>query len=504
MPEALVTTLARQGIAEPFPIQAATLSDALAGRDLCGKAPTGSGKTLAFGLPLLAGLAAGDRWSDPRKPQALILLPTRELASQVSAVLAPLATAVGARIATVYGGVGYHPQRQALRKGVDLLVACPGRLEDLIAQGDVELTQVRWVVLDEADRMADMGFLPAVRRLLDQVGPRRQVLLFSATLDGDVDVLVKRYLSDPARHEVAGTEQSTGEVTHLWWRTTRDERTSVTAALVRAYAPAVVFCRTRHGADRVCRRLAAAGVTAAPVHGSRSQPQRDRAIAAFAGGSVDALVATDVAARGIHIDGVGVVVHFDPPGEAKDYTHRSGRTGRAGADGIVVTLVTPEVAGDVASLQRQLGHPGRTEEPDLASLPVAAPRRAAGPAAGAPAEPSTAERTRTVRRADHGYRDRGASASTRSGGGASSASKGGGGNRRRGGAPGHDGHPGRGGTGDPGAGRGNSNRGGQGSGSRRGPWPGSQSGGAPARPGRAAASAGAKGPQRSPSRRAGS
>jgi superfamily II DNA/RNA helicase len=350
------------------------------------------------------------------------LLPTRELAAQVSAVLSPLAAAVGARLATVYGGVGYHQQKQALRKGVDLLIACPGRLEDLLDQGDVELTALRWAVLDEADRMADMGFLPAVRRLLDRVGPDRQVLLFSATLDGDVDVLVKRYLTNPARHEVAGTEESTGDVTHLWWRTTRDERTSVTAALVKAYAPAVVFCRTRHGADRVCRRLEAAGVTAAPVHGSRSQPQRDRAIAAFAGGSVDALVATDVAARGIHIDGVGVVVHFDPPGEAKDYTHRSGRTGRAGADGVVVTLVTPEVASDVASLQRQLGHPGRTVEPDLASLPVAPPR----PKVASLTPAGTGRASRGADRGQSRRQDRGAN---RAQGGASKASPTSGGNR---------------------------------------------------------------------------
>lgn len=392
VPEALVTTLARQGITEPFPIQAATLRDALAGRDLCGKAPTGSGKTLGFGLPLLAGLAAAERWSEPGRPQALILLPTRELAAQVASVLGPLAAAVGARLAAVYGGVGYHTQRQALRRGVDLLIACPGRLEDLIAQGDVDLGDVRWAVLDEADRMADMGFLPAVRRLLDRVRSQRQMLLFSATLDGDVDVLVRRYLHDPARHEVAGSEETTGDVSHLWWRTTRDERTAVTAALVRAYAPAVVFCRTRHGADRVCRRLAAAGVTAAPVHGSRSQPQRDRALAAFAEGRVDALVATDVAARGIHIDGVGVVVHFDPPGDAKDYTHRSGRTGRAGADGVVVTLVTPEVAGDVTTLQRQLGHPAGTVTPDLAALPAPPPRPALPSPASAPAAPGSGRR----------------------------------------------------------------------------------------------------------------
>jgi superfamily II DNA/RNA helicase len=376
LPEALTAVLTKQGITEPFPIQAATLEDALAGHDLCGRAPTGSGKTLAFGLPLLAGLAAADGWSKPGRPQALILLPTRELAGQVATVLEPLARAVGAHQAAVYGGVGYHPQKTALRKGVDILVGCPGRLEDLIAQGDLNLSEVRWVVLDEADRMADMGFLPAVKRLLDQVGPDRQMLLFSATLDGDVDVVIKRYLDNPRRHEVAGDEDNTGDVTHVWWKTDRDRRTNLTAELVRSHAPAIVFCRTRHGADRLTRRLEAAGVTAAAVHGDRSQPQRDRALAAFMAGRVDALVATDVAARGIHVDAVACVIHFDPPADPKDYVHRSGRTGRAGADGVVVTMVTDEVAKDVAGLQRSLGYAKGTTAADVSSLPPAAPRPA--------------------------------------------------------------------------------------------------------------------------------
>jgi superfamily II DNA/RNA helicase len=379
VPEALVAVLSKQGIHEPFAIQAAALPDALAGRDVCGRAPTGSGKTLAFGLPLVAGLAAADGWSKPGRPQALILLPTRELAAQVTEVLAPLARAVGAQLAAVYGGVGYHPQKTALRKGVDLLIGCPGRLEDLIAQGDLDLSDVRWVVLDEADRMADMGFLPAVRRMLDQVSPARQMLLFSATLDGDVDVVVKRYLDNPRRHEVVTDADDGGEVTHLWWRTTRDRRIELTAELVRSHAPAIVFTRTRHGADRLTKRLEAAGLRAAPVHGARSQPQRDKALAAFVAGRVDALVATDVAARGIHVDAVACVIHFDPPGDHKDYTHRSGRTGRAGADGVVVSMVTDEVKRDVASLQRALGVPKGTTEPDVAGLPAAPPRPAPKP-----------------------------------------------------------------------------------------------------------------------------
>ncbi|HLH99926.1 MAG TPA: DEAD/DEAH box helicase, partial [Acidimicrobiales bacterium] len=259
-------------------------------------------------------------------------------------------------------------------RGVDLLVACPGRLEDLIAQGDVDLSDVHWAVLDEADRMADMGFLPAVKRLLDQISADRQLLLFSATLDGDVDVIVRRYLDQPKRHSVVTDEELSGTVLHHWWALGRDDRTALTAELVRSHAPAVVFCRTKHGADRLTKRLETAGVTAVAVHGDKSQPQRDRAIASFAAGRVDALVATDVAARGIHIDGVACVIHFDPPADPKDYTHRSGRTGRAGADGVVVTLVTPDVAKAVAGLQRALGMPKGTARPDVAGLPAAAPR----------------------------------------------------------------------------------------------------------------------------------
>ena len=364
VPEALAAALRAQGINEPFPIQAATLPDALAGHDLCGRAPTGSGKTLAFGLAVLAGLAGSGERAKAGRPLGLVLLPTRELAAQVAGVLTPLASAVGVRLTVAYGGVGYEPQRKALRRGVELLVGCPGRLEDLIAQGELELTDVRWAVLDEADRMADMGFLPAVRRLLDRIGPDRQMLLYSATLDGDVDVIVRRYLDSPRRHEVVD-EGGGGEVIQRWWRTTREERTSVTAALATRHAPAVVFCRTRHGADRLTRKLAAAGVPAAAVHGSRTQPQRERALARFAAGEIRALVATDVAARGIHVDGVGCVVHFDPPAEAKDWVHRSGRTGRAGAAGLVVTLVTDETATAVSALQRALGVPARTTPPEL-------------------------------------------------------------------------------------------------------------------------------------------
>ncbi len=389
LPEALVRALAAQKITDPFPIQAATLPDALSGADICGRAPTGSGKTLAFGLPLLAGLAGMKSSARPGRPLALVLLPTRELASQVAAVLSGLARSVGASVGVAYGGVGYGPQRVALRRGIDLLIGCPGRLEDLIAQGDLDLSDVRWAVLDEADRMADMGFLPSVKRLLDKINQQRQMLLFSATLDGAVDVVVRRYLHDPRMFEAAPSDVDTGDVTHLWWRTDRDRRIGLTAELVARQSPTVVFCRTRHGADRLTRRLQAAGVKAAAVHGSRSQPQRDRALADFSQGRVDALVATDVAARGIHVDGVACVVHFDPPGDAKDYVHRSGRTGRAGADGIVVSLVTNEVEKEVRLLQRSLDGDHSTTSPDMSALPTMAER----PPAPAPVESQRSPRS---------------------------------------------------------------------------------------------------------------
>jgi superfamily II DNA/RNA helicase len=368
--EDLVSVLSKQGIESPFPIQAATLVDGLAGRDVSGRAPTGSGKTLAFGL-VIAELA---QKAKPKRPTALVLVPTRELASQVAAVLGPLMRVRNLTVATVYGGVGYGDQRQALRRGVDVLVACPGRLEDLIAQRDVSLTDVRISVVDEADRMADMGFLPAVRRLLDLTSAMRQTLLFSATLDGDVDVLVKRYQRQPVRHEVAHSEEKQGDVQHIFWRAEKDERVPLVAKLIGSQQSAIVFCRTRHGADRLAKQLSQNGVEAAAIHGSRTQPQREAALRAFASGRVRALVATDVAARGIHVDDVGCVVHFDPPGSHKDYVHRSGRTGRAGADGTVVSLVQRGQVGEVRAIQKALKMPQRFVAPDFADMPVVAPR----------------------------------------------------------------------------------------------------------------------------------
>ncbi|HWG74624.1 MAG TPA: DEAD/DEAH box helicase [Acidimicrobiales bacterium] len=384
VPTSLTAVLTAQGVTEPFAIQAAALPDAMAGHDICGRAPTGSGKTLAFGLPLIAALARGDRWSEPRRPRGLVLVPTRELAAQVERSIAPLAAAVGARTATVFGGVSYVKQRAALRRGVDVLVACPGRLEDLVAQGDVTLGDTDLVVIDEADRMADMGFLPAVRRLLDRTAAKRQTMLFSATLDGEVDVLVRRYQTSPRRHEVEPDSSSNGAVHHVFWRAEQSDRLSLTAQIVAAHSPAMVFCRTRHGADRLTARLGAAGVVAAPIHGSRSQPQRQRALAAFTAGNVQALVATDVAARGIHVDDVACVVHYDPPADAKDYIHRSGRTGRAGADGIVVTMVGGDQAKAVRTMQRALGLDQRVSAPDPSALPPTAPPERRAPAPGAP------------------------------------------------------------------------------------------------------------------------
>jgi superfamily II DNA/RNA helicase len=379
VPADLVAVLERRGITTPFPIQAATLPDGLAGRDLSGRAPTGSGKTLAFGVPLVVNLGP----SRPRQPRGLVLVPTRELAEQVRRELAPLCRPSGRRVMAVYGGVGYGPQRAELDRGVDIVVACPGRLEDLVAQRMVDLSAVSVAVIDEADRMADMGFLPAVKRLLDLTAPDRQTLLFSATLDGAVDGLVRRYQHEPRRHEVAGEDGDASEVRHLFWRTDTASRVALAADVVSRHHSAIVFCRTKHGADRVVRQLGAAGVRVAAIHGNRSQPQRERALEQLRSGSVQALVATDVAARGIHVDAVGCVIHFDPPADDKGYVHRSGRTGRAGVDGTVVSLVLPEQVRAVGLLQRALGLPTGVHAADVAVLGERIPA-AASPAVRQP------------------------------------------------------------------------------------------------------------------------
>lgn len=351
VPAELVVELASLGVDEPFAVQAMVIPDALAGLDLTAKAPTGSGKTLAFGLPVVAmvGQAA------PGRPRALILAPTRELAQQISDVLHPLAATYERRVHAFFGGTDYRRQAKALRNGVDVAVGCPGRLEDLIEHGDLSLAEVDIVVVDEADRMADMGFLPSVRRLLDQVNPARQTMLFSATLDGDVDELVRHYQHDPVIHELAVEESQSGEMRHVFLRTLGPARVKTAAKIARSHRSTVLFCRTRHGTERLARQLRGEGVDAVAIHGDRSQREREQALSRFQSGAVRALVATDVAARGIHVDDVECVIHFDPPADAKDYTHRSGRTARAGRDGVVVSLVVPEKDHAVRKLQRELG-----------------------------------------------------------------------------------------------------------------------------------------------------
>jgi superfamily II DNA/RNA helicase len=347
----LVARLHARGLTSPFPIQEATLPDALAGRDVCGRAPTGSGKTLAFGLAVVSRTNG----SKPGQPGALILVPTRELAAQVQRELAMLSGHGRGRVIAIYGGTGYGPTRQALARGVDIVVACPGRLEDLVAQRAINLSAVRTVVVDEADRMADMGFLPSVRRLLDLTAPDRQVMLFSATLGPEIESLVSRYQTDPARHDVSSDEPGDSDISHLFWNVPRQERVPVTVSLVGEHGRALVFCRTRRGADRVTVQLNTGGVKALAIHGGKTQAQRERALSAFAAGRAGALVATDVAARGIHVEDLPCVVHFDPPADSTDYLHRSGRTGRAGKTGIVVSLVAEEQRSANRLLQRSLG-----------------------------------------------------------------------------------------------------------------------------------------------------
>jgi superfamily II DNA/RNA helicase len=352
VPDRLVAALAQRGIEEPFEVQALTIPDALAGLDVCGRAPTGAGKTIAFGVPLLATI---DR-AEKKKPTALVLAPTRELAAQICRELEPLAQACGRRVYPVYGGVSDSVQRRQLQKGVDVLVACPGRLGDLLRQRALTLDAIQVVVVDEADRMSDMGFLPDVRGILDLTPEFRQTLLFSATLDGAVGVLSKDYQQSPVHHDVVGNDgdEHPSNATHLFWSVDGPQRTAVAAELVPAAGPTIVFCRTRHGADRLAKQLGKTGVKTDTIHGGRSQNQRDRALRAFAKGGVDALIATDVAARGIHVDGVACVVHFDTPEDEKAYVHRSGRTARAGAGGVVISFVSKGDQRTVTRMQRAL------------------------------------------------------------------------------------------------------------------------------------------------------
>jgi superfamily II DNA/RNA helicase len=353
LPAALVDALDKQGLRTPFPIQAATLPDSLAGRDVLGRGRTGSGKTIAFGLPLLARTAG--RPAAPRQPRALVLVPTRELAQQVATALTPYAAAVGLGIATVFGGVSIQRQIDELRRGVEVLVATPGRLTDLIERGACRLADVTVTVLDEADQMADMGFLPQVTKLLDQVAPGGQRMLFSATLDGNIDRLVRRFLVRPVTHSVDPTSATVTTMAHHVLHVDLADKQAVIASIAARDGRVIMFMGTKHRADRMARQLLASGIRAAALHGGKSQPQRTRTLEQFRSGAVTALIATDVAARGIHIDGLDLVVNVDPPTEAKDYLHRGGRTARAGETGTVVTIVLPEQRHDMARLLKIAG-----------------------------------------------------------------------------------------------------------------------------------------------------
>ena len=349
VPQWVSEALARQGITEPFQIQEVTIKEGLNGNDICGRAPTGSGKTLAFGIPLVVRTTA----AKPRRPQSLILAPTRELADQICK---ELRTFSGKRtVSVVYGGVGYGPQRKALAKGVDILVACPGRLEDLIEQRELTLEDIKQVVIDEADRMADMGFMPAVKRILDQTSNDRQTILFSATLDHDVAKLKKHYQRNPVTREIGEKTPDIKNADHTYAIAKKAEKPELVAKAVNSTWPAIIFCRTRHGADRLVKQLNRLDIESEPIHGGKSQHQRKRALKNFSTGKVQALVATDVAARGIHVDGVALVVHYDPPEDHKAYIHRSGRTARAGSQGVVLSIIQPEQKKNAKKLQKRLG-----------------------------------------------------------------------------------------------------------------------------------------------------
>jgi superfamily II DNA/RNA helicase len=353
LPPRLVERLSRDGLTTTFPIQSATIPDALAGRDVLGRGQTGSGKTLAFGLPLLSRLAG--RRSDARHPRGIVLVPTRELAMQVHDALEPLAHVLGLRLKLVAGGLPYHKQIQALDRGVDVLVATPGRLADLVERRSCHLSSVEVFVLDEADHMCDMGFLPDVCGLLDQMPTSGQRLLFSATLDGDVDTIVRTYLHDPVRHSTADAGTTVATMSHHIWLVKPAHKAPVTAALAARRGRTVVFVRTKLGADRVAAQLREHGVRAAALHGGLAQGARNRTLTAFRDGQVPVLVATDVAARGIHVDDVSLVLQVDPPADHKDYLHRAGRTARAGEEGMVITLALPHQRRTMERLTGQAG-----------------------------------------------------------------------------------------------------------------------------------------------------
>ncbi len=347
----LLAVLAKRGLTSPFPIQTMTIPDALAGRDVSGKAQTGSGKTLAFGLPLIERT----KTAKPRKPHAIVLVPTRELANQVAEELTPYAAARGLWLCAIYGGTSMFRQIQALRQGVDIVIATPGRLNDLLERGEISVSAVKNVVLDEADQMADMGFLPQVERILGQIEGETQTLLFSATLDGAIRTLVQRYQKDPVRHEVINTQATVDTLTQRFVGVTAESKVEIASRICAGAKRVILFVRTTHGADRLAEQLSRTGLRAAAIHGRLSQSKRERTLADFARGSMPVLVATNVAARGLHVDGIDVVVHYDPPEDHKVYLHRSGRTARAGEEGMVVTLVLPFEEREVTSIERAAG-----------------------------------------------------------------------------------------------------------------------------------------------------
>ncbi|MYY13220.1 DEAD/DEAH box helicase [Streptomyces sp. SID4919] len=426
MPAPLLAALAAEGVTTPFPIQAATLPNTLAGRDVLGRGRTGSGKTLAFGLALLARTAG--RRAEPRRPLALVLVPTRELAQQVTDALTPYARSVRLRIATVVGGMSIGKQASALRGGAEVVVATPGRLKDLIDRGDCQLDMVGITVLDEADQMADMGFMPQVTALLDQVMPGGQRMLFSATLDRNIDKLVRGYLSDPVVHSVDPSAGAVTTMEHHVLHVRGEDKHQTTTEIAAREGRVIMFLDTKHAVDRLTKHLLSVGVRASALHGGKSQPQRNRTLDQFKNGHVSVLVATNVAARGIHVDDLDLVVNVDPPSDHKDYLHRGGRTARAGESGSVVTLVTPDQRRDMTRLMADAGirpntaqvRPGEEELSRItgARVPSGVPVVIAAPAVERPKRGATTSRGR--RRPGPGAR-RSSSSSATSGGARSSS-----------------------------------------------------------------------------------
>jgi superfamily II DNA/RNA helicase len=353
LPKPLVTGLSRQGIDSPFPIQRATIPDILAGSDVLGRGQTGSGKTLAFGLPMMTRISGSK--ARPGHPLAVILVPTRELAMQVTDALEPLGRGLSLRMKTVVGGMSMGRQIEALRRGVEVVVATPGRLTDLIQQGECTLDEVRVTVLDEADHMCDLGFFPVVSAILQQTPSDSQRLLFSATLDGDVDKLVRRFLTNPVTHSMSPALSSVDTMEHHVLEVHRDDKFPVTAEIANREGRTIMFVRTQHGVDRLCKQLAQVGIKAGGLHGGKRQNQRTRILAEFKEGAINVLVCTDVAARGIHVDNISLVLHVDPPQDHKSYLHRGGRTARAGEKGTVMTLVLPNERRSTDAMTRRAG-----------------------------------------------------------------------------------------------------------------------------------------------------